>query len=214
MPPFFKIKFIEGNIRSHPWEAAREILSIRKSINQIEYEYNAIESFRKQGEKGIESGFTRHKAHTLILTSFYLLEEDFRSKDLRVEISPYQGFVNVDFATARSAISQIFSNAIKFCKPDSQITIGFVEIKDYVNIKFEMVSRYFTNDEKKNFTRKKFRGTNSTGTDGQGLGLFAAQRMMSLNAGTLEINSKEATRFTSQGNNFSQNEFILSFRSL
>ena len=206
-----KISFIEGKLKTSPREAAREILSIKRAVSQIEYEYNALESFRKQGEKGIEIGFTRHKAHTVVLTSFYLLEENFYSNGLRLKIDPYQGYVNIDFGTAKSAISQILSNAIKFCKPSSEIHTRFLEKDGFVLIKFEMISRFFTNDEKKHFTEKKYRGGNSVNTEGQGIGLFAVQRMMSLNAGSLEINSHEGTKFESGGVIYSRNEFTLSF---
>ena len=119
----------------------------------------------------------------------------------------------VDIATARSAISQILSNALKHCKPESVVKVKFAVKDGFTDLMFEMISRYFDNIEKHNFTLNKYRGLNSEGLEGQGIGLYAAQRMMMLNTGALEINSNENTRFESQGVIYSENEFLLKFKS-
>lgn len=207
-----KISFIENKIKANPREAAREYLSIIKSINQIDYEYNVLDSYRKQ--KFIESDFTRHKAHTLVLMSFYLFEEDFITKKIFFDIEKtFKGHIYADFATARSAIGQILSNSLKYCKPESNLYVKFKPNGTFLSVSFEMTSRYFSNSEKHKFTIKGYRGNNAKDTDGQGVGLYAAQKMMELNGGTLEMNSHENTAFESQGHRYSQNEFTLTFRT-
>lgn len=206
-----KIAFFEKCIDQRKRHVARELLSIRKSINQIEFEYNSLDSYKKQG-KGNDSWFTSHKAHTLVVMTYYMYEPEFKERRLHLDTDEYYGEVLVDFSMARSAISQVLSNAIKYCKPDSTVGVKFKDEGLTTHVLIEMTSLYFDNNEVPKFTIKGYRGKNSVGIDGQGLGLFAAALMMSLNQGTLEMRSNESTKFESEGKLYSQNEFELIFR--
>lgn len=211
-----KISLIEVRLKSSSKEAARDLWSIMKSLNQIDYEFNSLESY---GQLAINKNaiasqeLTRHKAHTLLLMSFYLHEDDFSKNNIKFDISTYSGYVNVDFAVARSAISQILSNAIKYCKPNSRIITEIYSVESNTYFKFKMCSRFFTNTEKIRFTAERYRGKNSAGTKGQGLGLFAASQMMRLNLGGIDINSDESSAHEQDGISYSNNEFVLKFLS-
>lgn len=211
-----KISLIDVRLRNNSKEAAREIWSVIKSLNQLDYEYNSLESYSQladQNRSSLVQEFTKHKAHTLLLMSYYLHEEDFQSKNLKLEITPFTGFVYVDFAIARSAISQILSNAIKYCRPNSKAMANIYCKGDYTYFNFKMCSRFFTNAEKSKFTIEKYRGINSSGTKGQGLGLFSACQMMRLNLGGIEISSDEKVVYGSDGIQYSNNEFTLYFKT-
>ena len=206
-----KIAFFEKNIEQKKKQAARELLSIRKSVNQIEFEYNALDSYKKQGS-GNDSWFTAHKAHTVVVMTFYMYEREFKENHLHLNTGEYYGEIFVDFSMARSAIGQIFANAIKYCKPDSTVHVKFLEDDGMTKILFEMTSLCFDNSEVPKFTIKGYRGRNSKGIDGQGIGLFAAALMMNQNQGAMRIQSNGSTRFESNGKEYSQNEFELSFK--
>ncbi len=206
-----KIGYFKKKIDLNSTQAAKELLSIRKSVNQIEFEYNAIDAYRSTDVMK-ESWFTEHKAFTIVVMTFYMYEQNFKEKRLWLDVDKYNGYVNVDFSMARSSISQILSNAVKYCKPESRIIVSFVEEEKFVFIKFEMESLYFSNDESKYFALKGKRGANSTGIPGEGIGLFAASLMMQHNGGKLLINSNENTRYQSDGKIYSTNEFTLIFQ--
>jgi signal transduction histidine kinase len=206
-----RIGCFRKNIENNVNQTARELLSIRKSVNQIEFEYNAIDAYRSTDVMK-DSWFTEHRAHTIVVMTFYMYEQDFREKRIRLDVEKYNGCVNVDFSMARSSISQILNNAVKYCKPQSNITVNFVEDEKFVSIKFEMESLYFTNVESKSFALKGKRGSNSVGIPGDGIGLFTAALMMEHNGGKLIINSNENTRYQSSGKSYSTNEFTLVFQ--
>lgn len=205
-----KIKTIEDIIATKKGDFAREVLSIIKSIRQIESEYALVDSLR--GQELIKQDFTRHRAHTVVLMSYYMFEEELIKKNIHVKFQNFTGYILIDFAMARSAISQIFSNAVKYCKPQSEINVGFTDNSDKTTIQFEMVSRFFTNDEAKSFFLKPLRGANSNGTHGDGIGLFSAYRMMTINGGQIFCQSYEDTKYHSDGIDYSNNEFSLVFK--
>jgi len=205
-----KLNEIAERISIDPRESARNILSAMKSAYQVEYEFDAIDKAKNLAQPN-SSTYTKQKIHTLLIMGFYLFEEELRNKSISVDIMEYHGKFNADFGSARSAVSQIFSNAVKFCKENSRIDIRFIEHENYVSIVFKMISRYFSNEEISQFILFQIRGKNSVGTSGDGIGLYSASLMMKYNSGLLQIESNENTRFHQNGQEYSENKFILQF---
>ncbi len=207
-----KISFIESEILSNPRKVARELLSIIKSINQIIHEYNIIDlmdpSVRLQ-----RSDFGFHKAHTLCVMCFYLYEIEFKEKRIRVKIGQCFEDIYINWGAARTAVSQIFDNCLKYCKENTEISIDFVKNDDRLEIVFEMVSLYFSSDEARKLTLPDYRGIYAQNfSEGKGAGMAIVQRMMELNEGYVFCESLENTKFSSNDTLYSTNRFILSFR--
>lgn len=204
-----KTKTIESIITEKKEEFARDILSIIKSIRQIESEYALAESLR--GQATIKQDLTKHRAHTVVVMSYYMFEEELKKKNIRVILQNFTGDIWVNFAMARSALSQIFSNSVKYCKPHSEINVTFTNDTGKTTIQFEMESRFFTNDEAKSFFLNPIRGLNSNGVPGEGIGLFAAYRMMQMNGGQISCYAHENTKYSSEDIYYSNNLFSLVF---
>lgn len=204
-----KAKTIESMITSNKEEFARDILSILKSVRQIESEYALADSLR--GQVLIKQDLTKHRAHTLVVMSFYMFEEELKKKNIRVRLENFRDDIWVNFAMARSALSQIFSNAVKYCKPCSEINVTFINNADKTTIQFDMSSRFFTNTEAMSFFLNPIRGLNANGVPGEGIGLFAAYRMMQMNGGQISCYAHENTKYRSEGIDYSDNVFSLVF---
>lgn len=205
-----KIKFIEKSIRVNAKKIAREILNIRKTTEQIETEYNLIEVLDMEREFRIED-MTPIKAHQLIVSAFYLYEEDFIEKKIKVIIDITEENVLVDYGVAKSAIGQLFSNAIKYCKEVTELVITKRYVGEYIEIVFDMESLFFSNMEACTLALKSVRGRMVDDISGGGIGLFAVQNYMRLHGGYLNITSDESTKYHSRGKYYSKNSFVLGF---
>jgi len=208
-----KIGAIEGILKTDSKGMARELLSIVKSIRQIESEYSLVESLREQHSTNATQSFTRHKAHTVILMSYYMFEEELARKHIHATFASFSGYILVDFAVARSAISQIFSNAVKYCKPDSEIRINFHSDAERTKVIFLMESRFIPQTDIQMLFLRPYRGNNTDGIRGEGIGLFAAYSMMKMNEGEITCTSNESTKYESEGVWYSSNTFTVTFKT-
>lgn len=205
-----KIAIISEIIKSNTDAISRDLLNVRKTIDQIETEYNLIETIN------LDSPFRRNdltkvKSHTLVVTSFYLYEEDFKSSQLYVDIHQSEQEILIEFGAAKSAISQIFTNAIKYCKTNTRIDVFFSENQNYHIIKFEMISLHFTEDESNTLSLASTRGQHASHIKGDGIGLYAVSKYMELHQGYMEMKSHLATIHNKNGKPYSTNNFYLYF---
>ena len=208
-----KISFIEKEICVNPKKFAREILSILKSTSQIMHEYNIID-FVDPSTRLQRADFGYHKVHTLCVMCFYLYELEFKEKKIQVKINQSFDNVYVNWGTAKTAISQIFDNALKYCKEETELIVDFVKHDlQNLDITFEMTSLYFSKEESKRLTQPKYRGELAEQYEGKGAGMAIVQRMMELNEGLILCESFANTKFISGKCVYSTNKFTLRFRS-
>lgn len=205
-----KLNAVTDRITNDPRGSARNILSATKSSSQIEFEFDAIDKAKNQTRPD-HTSYTTQRIHTLAVMSAYLFEEELSEKHISVSIQEYYGRFQADFGSARSAVSQIFSNAVKYSKERSTIYIKFIEDDRMINMEFKMISRFFKNDEASQFTLFKVRGVNAEGTDGDGIGLYSAALMMKFNNGYIRISSDEESKAVYAGLEYSTNTFTLGF---
>jgi len=208
-----KISFIEKAMLQDPRKFAREILSVLKSTSQIMHEYNIID-FVAPSTRLQRADFGYHRAHTLCVMCFYLYELEFKEKKIKVTHGQSIDNIYINWGTARTAVSQIFDNCLKYCKPDSDLKIDFIKKKyRHLEIVFEMTSLYFSAEEATKLTLPNYRSKYAkTLSEGKGAGMAIVQRMMQLNEGALVCQSFEKKKYYSGETPYSTNRFILSFR--
>lgn len=204
-----KIQFIETRLSTDTHEIAREILSIIKSVNQIILEHNIIDLLNPSINL-YKSEFGYHNIHTLCVLTFYLYEHEFSSKRIFVKICKYKESCYANYGTIKTALSQMFDNALKYCKHNTTLNINFVSHDaNYIDIVFEMTSLYFSNDEKMSLLLPEVRGKQADkhDFDGKGLGLGIINRMIELNRGCFMFESNDSTILTSDNIQYSNNTF-------
>lgn len=205
-----KIETIKKIIKQTPELVAREILSVLKTAEQIETEYNLIEVLNSE-KPLLDQDLTSTKVHTLLVQSFYLYEEEFRKNKIHVNIANTDLTIKVDYGVVKSAFGQIFINAVKYCKSDSKIHVETKVINDYVEIIFNMTSLYFDEEEAIKLTEYGARGKQTEGIEGEGIGLYAVSKFMRMHRGYLKMSSNQATCLKSGNKTYSENIFILGF---
>ena len=205
-----KIDIIKAEILNSPEFVAREIFSVRKTVEQIEAEYNLIEIL-ELSEPFSENDLTLVKVHKLLVLGFYFYQEEFFKKKVYVNIADTDLAVKVDYGVAKSAISPIFNNAVKYCKPNSNVHVNVKYSGDYIDIEFSMTSLYFDTEETKELTRLGVRGRQSENIIGEGIGLYAVSNFMRMHKGYYRMVSNESTCFSSGDKIYSDNILTLDF---
>lgn len=205
-----KREVFEKKISESPSRFAREIIGVRKIVEQVEAEYNLIDvldldqPFRK-------ADLTYLKVHKLVVLGFYLYQEDLVDNKIYVDVSESDVSVKVDYGVAKSAIGQIFNNAVKYCKRDTKLSVDISESDDFVEISFQMTSLHFENEDVGSLMSLGGRGNEAVHQPGDGTGLFAVNQFMRMHHGYFKMHSNSATCFRSDGKQYSENSFVLGF---
>ena len=206
-----KINVIKAAIQSTPDSVAREILGVRKTVEQIEAEYNLIEVL-DLSEPFSENDLTLIRAHKVLVLGYYFYQEEFSKKRIFVKISETDLAIKVDYGVAKSAIGQIFNNALKYCKPETPLYVNVNDVNDYIELQFQMTSLYFDESECSKFTELGARGNQVKDIAGEGVGLYAVYHFMRMHNGYFKMSSNKNTSFRSGDKTYSENTFILGFK--
>ncbi len=204
-----KIEKIVLAIEKDRKSTATDLLSVRKTVEHIESEYNLIEVL------DIDKPYSSKdlipiRAHKLIVSAYYLFQEEFGTKRLFVDIVDTDVSLRVDYGLAKSAITQILNNGLKYCLPNTEIKIVTLSKKQYVEIQFFMTSLMFDNDEVDRLKELGGRGDAVSDLPGEGVGLFAVNKFMEKHKGYFKMHCG-GPGFDQNGKSYSNNVFTLGF---
>lgn len=206
-----KIAYIEDIIKQRPFDIAREILSIIKSISQINSQYTIIDYIDGRNQL-LNSDFSCHPLHKLLVLSFYLYEQDFLSNRIKVKIGQTKETVRCNYNTIITAFAQIFDNAIKYASPNSEINIIYnTKDKKYVDIIIQMDSLFISDKDIQKIYENGERGefVDKCDSKGSGLGMGIIKKMVELNHGYYSFRRVSNKPYYINDIPFSNNEFIV-----
>lgn len=204
-----KIDYIKKLLMDNVDIFAKELLSVLKSLTQMDMEYELI-NYLKPGINLKKSEFSTHKIHHLLVLTYYLYEEEFKEKDIHFNIQHTDEKIFVNFNTIKTGITQILDNALKYCYKGKPINVKINIINDdFIDISFEMLSVFVGQDEINKIIIEGERGVyaEKIAPTGKGLGLGVIQKMVSLNKGKFTFEFNEKTRFYSGEIPYSENKF-------
>lgn len=201
-----KHQYVEKSILANSSKVARELLSIWKSLGQQTFQYRVFDYIEKK--KLLLPDFGNHKIHSIFKMSYHQYEDEFREKKIRVNGPFTYDEVVVHFDTLKSAICAIYENCLKYCKPDSEITITSNTDGAQTSITIAMISRKIEPNEKSKILMYGQRGLHSKGTPGNGIGMWIIQKMINLNYGSFTIKDTVGC-FKFDSVEYGANEFVL-----
>jgi len=205
-----KISYIREKINNNSYDVAREILSILKLTSDILFEYNAMD-YLSPDAKLNKSDYTFQKIHTLIVLSFYTFEEEFRKKNIMVNIQNSNSTFRLNFNTMKSALSQLFDNSLKYCAPNSTLLIEIKELSDSIRIIFEMKSLYLNDLDLQNIFLLNYRSdaAKTENISGSGIGMYVSKKLIELNNGAILCKRLREEKVDKDFKKYSINQFSI-----
>jgi hypothetical protein len=203
-----KVAYIDNLVKKNTRAFAREVLSILKISTQISNEYNVIDYLKPNiSIKKNEYGYK--KVHSLLVISFYHFESDFSLKNVYVKIASTELKVYINYNTVQTLLTHIFTNALRYIMPKTDINISSIVANDFVEIKFQMRSLYLTDEIIKNgrVNGERCEQAKRMYEKGTGMGLGIIHALAVLNRGSFDYYRASDQKFELDGFVYSDNCF-------
>lgn len=177
-----KVNYINALVQKNTLHYARELLRCEKALEQVAYEYNCLDLITS-GELLDSSDRTWEKIHSCLVQAFYIYENEFKDRDIRINIDNNYNQIFCNFFSIRSAFALLFENCKKYCKENSEVSISIEKQSDgSIKIDFDMISIFNTEQELDAIFLEHTRGEEAKKKEsGKGLGLFLVQKLMEIN---------------------------------
>ncbi|HMQ87904.1 MAG TPA: hypothetical protein PKB07_09975 [Flavilitoribacter sp.] len=206
----YQIKLLSDIISTDTTGVANHLLKIFKASTLMKAE---IEVYDRLYSPKSSMDFINHKIHKLIMISLNTFWLDLISSQIKVKLTECHECVIVDYTTISVVFSHIFDNSIKYCAPNSELSIDFETRGRQVFVKFNMFSVKIKEEELEKITKEGYSGEWAREKDlsGDGIGMFLAEKLINLNNGELvvEINTEPGLNKKINGIPYEKNQFIL-----
>ncbi len=205
-----KVAFASEVLASNPYASSRQLVTVLKSLEQVDFEYDVIDFLRPDVELE-DKDFTNTRLHTLLMLAFYVFEKDFNDRGIRVKIDPCNHIIRGNFFTLRSAFMLLFENCVKYCMQGSEIKIDFADLANLLKVDIEMMSIVNSDSELSKVFMPHFRSKNANKCSamGTGLGLYIAHKLFDLNGITVDLRCLDKRNTTTDNIDYCHNIFIV-----
>lgn len=206
-----QISIITDAIYENPKEAALTYLRIAKHNIAMKTEFSV---FKKLYENNPVLEFSYHPIRKVIFNILHTYFQDFTDKHVYVRVKENYTKVNIDYDSVHVAIYHLIDNASKYCLPNREILIDFIESENTLIVRFDMISIKIDDDEVDKIFNESYSGRNSQkiNKSGDGIGMFRAKSLLELNNVSIEVKRdyQKIERFN--GTDYGRNIFELKFK--
>ena len=170
-------------------------LQIAKNNSAIKTE---IDVFQKLYRSDAKLNRSNHSLHSVLLNILHVFFSDFTNKQVYVNVGECFDKVYIDYPSVRVAIFHIIHNAEKYCAPGHPIEISFLKKINIITMTIDMVSLKVELSEIDNIFKEGYSGIHATKNsfNGDGLGMYIANMMISKNEGSMEFLSNVGKTFS------------------
>lgn len=159
---------------------------IRQAVRRVESVVRQVQLVSEVGEGAI---YFRPEPLSLSVIVKDLLLDVPSSRPVVAEVTSLPEVVYADADMIRQVVENLLSNALKYSPPGSPIEIRGASGADRVTLTIADHGRGIEPDEMAKLAQPYFRGRNSQGVHGTGIGLYIAKRFVASHGGSLEISS-------------------------
>lgn len=116
----------------------------------------------------------RYDIHDVLLLVFHEFMPDFKAKNVKIQIEPYDQKVYFDFRIVRFMFYHLIANTQKYTRPNSTVHVRFDETTSNIEISFDMESYHIYKEDYEKMFDEHYSGkvANEMGTAGKGLGMY------------------------------------------
>jgi two-component system, sensor histidine kinase and response regulator len=175
----------------------KEFIDNSKSLRKnLDYVYNDLDNLLQWANAqltGIIPQFSDVCLSEIVNEKASLFDEVAKAKSIQISLNvPASIFARVDINHLRLALRNLISNAIKFSRPQTTITISASEISKKVFLKVQDQGVGISpEDQKKLFNAEShFTRSGTQNEKGVGLGLILVKEFMETNRGSISVSSK------------------------
>lgn len=187
------IQYMAAQVKERPTNFAKSISKINKNNNEIKYELDVFrylmnpDSFLRKSRQNI------HRVTKRVLDSFFI---DFLDKGITVSLITQDDQLiecDLNFDSLRYAIYNNFDNALKYCKPNSNIDVCISMKDETITIEFNMISLKINENEVDRIFIEGYCGKSAKENylNGDGIGLFMTKRILARINSTITLSQKE-----------------------
>lgn len=168
-----------------------------KEINRIENLINDLGELTKLESPEIKLEIKNINTETFFNDCLYSFQKNINDKKIKIEIHSSIKIINGDEKLLNRAVSNIISNAIKYSKEKGLIRLSCFKKNNKIFIEIFNTGSFITKEEQEKIFNRLYRGEYSRNTDGSGLGLTIAKKIIELHNWNISVNSskKHGTSF-------------------
>ena len=124
------------------------------------------------------------------------MREENRTGPIELRLCPEPKFVAGDEMLLRQLFENVIANSIKYSPPDTPITVDVAEHGPAVRVTITDRGSGIAAGELPRIRAPYYRGQNSKGVSGAGLGLFVVEKLVEAHHGRFEIESEAGSGTT------------------
>ncbi|APS40574.1 histidine kinase [Salegentibacter sp. T436] len=186
------------NLKYKSLEVPKNLGIMERNTSRLLDLVNELLDFRKTEMKHVKLSFVEVNISQLIEETFIRFSQLIKEKNIQFSITKQEDiYAFVDEEATRKILSNLFSNAIKYC--EYQVQVHLEKTEDHFKIIVKNDGDKIPLELKQRIFEPFFRVPGETKKSGTGIGLSLAHSLAELHHGKLFINS----------NNISLNEFVL-----
>lgn len=126
-----------------------------------------------------------------------MLEKKWLEKGITLNVDFNEYNINANEELLKQVWINLIDNAVKFSPKDGEINIAIKEIEDVVTVLIKNNGPKLTKEELRRIFDKFYQGDTSHASEGTGIGLSIAKRIIQLHKGTISVtSSQEETIFS------------------
>ncbi|MDH1240310.1 MULTISPECIES: ATP-binding protein [Acinetobacter] len=193
------IAHMSTKIKGHSNTVAKSILKINKNSNEIKYELDVFKYLINPNSVLRKSRQNIHRVTKRILDTFFL---DFLDKGITVNLSTQDDKLiecDLNFDCLRYAIYNNFDNALKYCKPESEVDVYISIEEGKILIEFNMISLKINKNEVNKIFIEGYCGDSAKQIqlNGDGIGLYMTKRILDRINSTITLYQREEYSYNS-----------------
>ena len=172
-------------------EERNEYISIlQEALNKLTFLTDSLIKMSR-----LESGIIHLKPEKVIINDIILqsvkaVYAKAKEKNITIYFDNRQEYkINLDFNWTAEAITNVLDNAVKYTQSGGRVDIRILDYPSYLRLDITDNGYGISKEEQAKIFSRFYRGVNSSGVEGVGIGLYLTREIISRQNGYIKVNS-------------------------
>lgn len=210
------VKKIEENITKDPHDSSDKIGQIVQRTTDFDAQVAGLRVISGLAEE-ISPSIIRINILNALFRFEQPYERDFEKKGVNFKIVidaelAEKNRIPLDPSLLNVVFSQFFNNAVKYVRPDTNMTASAEFANGQCLLRIEMQSTCIDEDEVEKIFEENYKGRHSGDDAGDGIGMFTVRRALKIMGAHIKVLPDSGTTMNVNGRRYCQNIFIFEFK--